>query len=80
MHTIGGIVLGILNIGIVVCLLLLLGLCIQWLAKAFGYDLLPEMRKIWLLLVLLVAVYMLIALFLGLPTVRIVGQAAVLLV
>lgn len=66
-----GFILGVINIGIAAALLLLLGLVIEWLAVAFKNPTTPEMRKFYLLFVLLVVIYMVVALVLGLPTWRV---------
>jgi uncharacterized Tic20 family protein len=75
---ISGLILGVINIGIVVALLLILGLAIVWLIKAFGGpELDPQIKKFYLLFVLLVAIYMLVALIFGMPSVRILGSGSV---
>lgn len=73
--SLAGLILGLLNIGIVVALLLLLGLAVVWLVKAFGGpELDAQIRKFYMLFVLLTAVYMLVALVLGAPTLHILGS------
>lgn len=72
MISVGALFLGVLNIAIVVALLLLLGLLIVWLIRAFGWPT-PDaqVQKVYLLLVLLIAIYMLVALLLGMPSVSV---------
>ena len=68
-----GLLIGILNIGIVVVLLLFVGLLIEWLAGQFGLGLPPQARKLYLIFVLLVALIMAVSLVAGAPMLRIVG-------
>lgn len=72
MLSIGGLLLGIINIGIVIVLMILIGLGVEWLCKAAGYPLGAEIRKFYIILLLLVAIYMLVALLLGLPSVHLI--------
>ena len=63
--------LGVINIGIVAATWLLVGLVIVWLVKwFFEKDVPDEVRKAYLILVGLIVIYMVVALLLGLPTVR----------
>jgi hypothetical protein len=66
-----GLLIGILNIGIVVVLLLFVGIIIEWLAGLLGVGLPAQARKLYLILVVLVALIMAVALVAGSP-VRIV--------
>jgi len=68
-----GLLIGILNIGIVVVLLLFVGLLIEWLAGQFGLALPAQARKLYLIFVLLVALIMAVSLVAGAPMLRIVG-------
>lgn len=68
-------ILGLINVAIVATLLLLLGLGIVWLIKVFGFaDPGPQARRAWMLLILLVAIYMLIALVAGMPSLHVVPR------
>jgi hypothetical protein len=69
---IGAILLGLVNIAIVVVLLLLVGVLAWWIVTALiGITTPGEVRQLYLALVALIALYMIIALIFGLPTVRI---------
>lgn len=70
--SIGGLILGVINIAIVVALLLLFGLLVVWLIKVFeGQPFDPQIRKFYLIFVMLIAIYMLVALVLGLPSMHV---------
>jgi hypothetical protein len=69
---IGSVVLGLVNIAIVVVAMLVLGLIIVWGCGAIGIakpD--AQLQKMYTILVGLIALYMLIALFFGLPTINV---------
>ena len=73
MATVGSILLGIVNIGIVVALLLLLGAIVEWFLRWIAGVAIPDnIRKLYLLLVALIAVYMLAAQILGLPSITVI--------
>jgi len=72
----GGIVLGLINIAIVVVILLLVGALVKWVLGALGWGPPPQVEKLYIAVVALIALYMLVALLFGLPTVRIVGPLA----
>lgn len=71
MISISGFILGVINIGIVAVLLVLVGLLIEWLFVQFEKPLPVQARKFYLLLILLVALYMVVALLFGLPVLRV---------
>lgn len=73
-----GILLGLINIAIVVAGLVLLGAIIVMVCKWFGYPIDWQVQRFYLLIVLLVALYMIVALFAGLPTWRIITHASLL--
>jgi hypothetical protein len=62
-----GLLIGILNIGIVVVLLLFLGILIEWLCGQFELALPAQARKLYLILVLLIALIMAVSLAAGMP-------------
>jgi small-conductance mechanosensitive channel len=66
--SVAGIVLGLVNIAIVVVLLLLIGIAVWWIFYTWITPLPLEMRKLYIAFVALVALYMLLAIFFGLPT------------
>jgi len=69
--SIGGILLGLINVGIVVAILLLVGVIALWIMGMLGVNLPDQARKLYIVIVALVALYLIVALLLGLPTVRI---------
>jgi hypothetical protein len=70
--SLSAILLGVINIAIVAAIFLLIGAIIVMIAKWFGYPIDWNVQKIYLLIVLLVVLYMLAALLLGMPTLRVI--------
>lgn len=70
---VGAVLLGLINVGIVVAVLLLVGIIAQWIMSLLGVNLPGEARKIYIVIVALVALYMIVALLLGLPSWRMIG-------
>lgn len=66
--TIAGILLGLLNIAIVVVFLLIIGVVIWWVFNTWILTLPDQLRKLYIALVALVALYMLVAMLFGMPT------------
>ena len=63
--------LGIINIAIVVAILVLIGReLIVMVAKWFQWAIDWNVQRLYLLVVALIALYMLVALLIGLPTIR----------
>jgi hypothetical protein len=74
MISLGGLLLGLINIAIVVVILLLVGAIVVWfLDWLFKVAVPPNVQKLYIAVVALIALYMLVALLLGLPSVRIIG-------
>ena len=72
--SVGGLLLGIINIAIVVVVLLLVGVLAWWIFTGLLHVALPgEVRTLYLALVALIALYMVVALLLGLPSIRVIG-------
>jgi hypothetical protein len=70
-----GLILGVLDIAIVVAVLLLIGAIIEWgLSAIAGIAVPPNVRKGFLVVVALIALYMLVALVLGMPSIRLIGS------
>lgn len=70
--SIGGVFLGLINIAIVVVLLLLLGVLAWWIFSAILHLSFPnEARQLYIALIGLIALYMIVALFFGLPSVNV---------
>jgi hypothetical protein len=70
-----GLLLGIVNIAIVVIVLLLIGAIAEWLLKWLGVAVDAMVRKLYIAVVALIALYMLIALLAGLPSLRLLPIA-----
>jgi hypothetical protein len=70
--SLSGLLLGIINIAIVVVVLLLIGALIEWFLTWMGIAVSAMVRKLYIAVVALVALYMLVALALGIPTLRII--------
>jgi hypothetical protein len=68
--SLGGLILGIINIAIVIAVLVLIGAIIVMVAKWFGWPIDWQVQRLYLLVVALIALYMIVALLIGLPTVH----------
>ena len=73
-----GVLLGLINIAIVVAVLVLIGYIILWIMGMLGFPVPATVQKIYMLIVALIALYMIVALLLGIPSVRIIGYWHVL--
>jgi hypothetical protein len=73
--SLSGLLLGLINVAIVVVILVLVGAVIVMFAKWFQWPIDWNVQRIYLLLVALVALYMIVALLLGFPMLRIIGHA-----
>ena len=71
-----GVLLGLINVCIVVAILVLIGYVIVWLLGLLGFPIPAQVQKIYMVIVALIALYMIVALLLGIPTWRIVGHAS----
>ena len=69
--SIGGVLLGLINIGIVVAVLLLIGVVALWILSLLGVNLPDQARKLYIVIVALIALYLIVALLLGLPAIHI---------
>lgn len=67
-----GLLLGIVNIAIVVAILMLIGAIILWACSWMQIAVPPNVQKGYIAVVALIALYMLIALLAGMPTLRII--------
>jgi hypothetical protein len=70
--SLGGLLLGIINIFIVVAILLLVGALVEWFLGWMGIAMSAMVRKLYIAIVALIALYMLIALAFGIPSLRII--------
>jgi len=77
--SLAGVLLGLINICIVVAILVLIGYVAMWLLGLLGFPIPATVQKIYMVIVALIALYMFVALLLGIPSVRIIGAAGPLL-
>ena len=68
--SLAGVLLGLINICIVVAILILIGYVAMWLLGLLGFPIPAPVQKIFMVIV---------ALLLGIPSVRIIGAAGPLL-
>ena len=73
--SLSGILLGLINVAITVAILVLIGAIIVMVAKWFQWPIDWNVQRLYLLVVTLIALYMIVALLLGIPSVRIIGGA-----
>jgi hypothetical protein len=73
--SLAGILLGIINIAIVIAILLLVGAIILWFCSWMGLAVPANVQKGYMVVVALIGLYMLVALLLGIPTIRIISHA-----
>jgi hypothetical protein len=77
MMSLTGILLGLINIAIVVAILVLVGYIILWILGLIGFPVPAMVQKLYMVIVALIALYMIVALLLGVPTIRIIhGQSS----
>lgn len=73
--SLSGLLLGIINIAIVVAVLLLIGAIILWLCSWMSMSVPAAVQKGYIAVIALIALYMIVALLLGIPTLRIISHA-----
>jgi len=71
--SLGGILLGIINVAIVVAILLLIGAISLWFCSWMGIAVPGNVQKGYIAVVALIALYLIVALLLGIPSIRIIG-------
>lgn len=75
--SISGLLLGLINIAIVVAVLVLVGYIILWLMGMLGFAIPANVQKIYMVIVALIALYMIVALLLGIgPPFRVLGRSS----
>lgn len=74
--SISGLVLGLINIAIVVVVLVLVGAVIVWILGYLGWSPPQQVQKLYLAVVALIALYMIVALLFGIPSIHIIGRTA----
>jgi hypothetical protein len=72
--SLGGIVLGIINIALVAAVFVLVGAIIVMFAKWMNYTIDWNVQRLYLLVVMLIVLYLFVALLFGLPSVRVIGH------
>jgi hypothetical protein len=72
--TLTGLLLGVINIAIVIAILVLIGAIIVWFCSIMTIAVPEQVRRIYLIVCALIGLYMLAALLLGIPTIRIVAS------
>jgi hypothetical protein len=70
--SLSGILLGLINIAIVVVILVLAGAIIVWIASLLSWPIPWNIQRLYLAVVALIALYMIVALLLGIPSIRII--------
>ena len=73
--SIGGLLLGIIDAVIVAAVMVLIGAIIVWVAQIFEWPIPWNIQRIYLLIVLLIFIYAVIALVFGMPMIHILRGA-----
>ena len=63
--SLGGILLGLVNVAIVAAILVLIELVAIWIFNWLGFQVPAQVQKVYMIIVALVCLYMIIALLLG---------------
>lgn len=72
MISLGGLILGLLNIALIVAILLLIGAIIVWGLSFFQLTVPWNVQRLYIAIVVLIALYELVALLFGLPAIRVI--------
>ena len=73
--SLSAVVLGLINIALVVVILLLVGVVVKWGIKwLFGKDTDPMMDKLYVAAIGLIALYMVVAMIFGIPSIHLIGR------
>lgn len=72
--SLAGILLGLINIAIVIAILVLIGYVAVWIAGMLGFAIPAQVQRIFMVIVALIALYMVVALLLGMPVVHVIGR------
>src|SRR4029077_4802638 len=73
--SLSGLLLGLVNIAIVVVILLLIGAVILWFCSWLNFAIPGNVQKLYVAVVALIALYMLIAIIFGIPSIRLIGAS-----
>jgi len=76
--SLSGILLGLINIAIVVVILVLIGAIVVWVMSMLGWPIPWNVQRLYLAVVALIALFMLVALILGIPSIRVISQASMM--
>jgi len=76
--SVSGLLLGIINIAIVIAVLILIGVIIVWFCTVMSIAVPEQVQKAYMIVVALVGLYLLVALVLGMPTIRIISMLGTL--
>jgi hypothetical protein len=71
--SLSGLLLGLVNIAIVVAVLLLIGAVILWFCSWLNFGIPANVQKLYIAVVGLIALYMIVALIFGIPSIRLMG-------
>ena len=74
--SLSGILLGLINIAIVIVILVLIGAIVVWVMGILGWPIPWNVQRLYLAVVALIALFMLVALLLGIPTIHFIARAA----
>ena len=74
--SLSGILLGLINIAIVIVILVLVGAIVVWVMGMLGWPIPWNVQRLYLAVVALIALGMLVALLLGIPTIHFIAHAA----
>ena len=77
--SLSGILLGLINIAIVVVILVLIGAIVVWVMSMLGWPIPWNVQRLYLAVVALIALFMLVALILGIPSIRVISHAMIAL-
>ena len=78
--SLGGLLLGLVNIAIVIVVLVLIGAIVVWVMSTLGWPIPWNVQRLYLAVVALIALFMLVALILGIPSIRVISHAAAVVV
>jgi hypothetical protein len=74
--TLTGVLLGVINAAIVVAIIILVGAIIVWLAGLMQIVIPHDVRRMFLVVVALIGLYLIVALLLGMPTIHVISAPA----
>ena len=65
--SLSGVLLGLINIAIYIAILVLIGLIVVWFAGWLNFAIPENIQRVYMVIVALIALYLIVALFFGLP-------------